>query len=385
MIRAYCLYCLLFTLCHTGSIHAATINNPLTVPAGFKIEAFASVPNPRQMALTQAGHIVVGTRRHGSVFGLKQTSKGHYASPITIVDNLNMPAGVAIHSDGNLYIAATHQILSISNIDQAFAQNHFKPTVITDRLPNYNHHGWKHIGFAPNGQLVIPFGVPCNLCLSDNPIIGSIQALNLKTLRFTALATGVRNSVGVDFHPKTGQLWFSDNGRDWMGDDLPADEINHVTEYGQHFGFPFLHGRDTQEPDTKIQAAKPKNLTMKGPSVEIQAHSAPLGIHFYTGKQFPAEYRHGLFVALHGSWNRSVPVGYKIMVYWFDEHAKVSRSQTLVDGFLLKQGNQAGQAFGRPVDFLQMPDGSLLISDDLGNKLWRLSYAKPITQSLNDS
>jgi len=354
-------------------------DSPLIVPNGFKIEIFASVPNARQMALTKSGHLVVGTRRNGVVYGLKKDAKKNTYRRIELLNNRNMPAGVAINKKGDLYIAATHEILSIKNIDQAFHSHHFPIVTVTDRLPKYDHHGWKHIGFSPDGQLVIPFGVPCNICLSDNPIIGSLQSYDLTTKTLTPLATGVRNSVGFDWHPASKELWFSDNGRDWMGDDQPSDEINRVANVGDHFGFPFIHGKDTWEPDSSIQSAKPKGLKVTAPAVEIQAHSAPLGIHFYTGQQFPARYKHALFVALHGSWNRSTPVGYKIMAYWFDDAFKLSKQEVLVDGFLIKSGPKAGEKFGRPVDFLQMPDGSLLISDDKGGKIWRLSYIEQTT------
>ena len=358
-------------------------SHPLIVPDGFQIETFASVPNARQMALTKSGHIVVGTRRNGVVYGLKKDTQKNTYKRIELLKNRNMPAGVAINENGDLYIAATHEILSVKNIDQAFHKNRFPTISITDSLPNYDHHGWKHIGFSPDGKLVIPFGVPCNICISDNPIIGSLQSFDLTTKTMTPLAIGVRNSVGFDWHPASKELWFSDNGRDWMGDDEPADEINRVANVGDHFGFPFIHGKDTWEPDSLIQSAKPKGLKMMPPSVEIQAHSAPLGIHFYTGQQFPARYKHTLFVALHGSWNRSSPVGYKIMAYWFDDEYRLSKQEVLVDGFLIKSGPKTGEKFGRPVDFLQMPDGSLLISDDKGGKLWRLSYVEKAAKNKN--
>lgn len=355
------------SLCVSYSVQSSE----LSVPPGFHIEPFASVPNPRQMALTKSGRIIVGSRRNGNVHAVIPI-QGMSPLVAEIADNLNMPAGVAIHPSGDLYIAATHEILRIQNIDQAIKTGKFPLERVTDKLPNHNHHGWKHIKFDLKGDLIIPVGAPCNVCLSATDKIGTLQRFNLKNKTLTTLAKGIRNSIGFDWHPVTGQLWFSDNGRDWMGDDLPPDEINVISKPKQHFGFPFIHGSKTKEPDQTIQKARPAKQTFTPPQIEIQAHSAPLGIHFYKGNQFPSKYKHALFVALHGSWNRSEPVGYKVMAYWFDKNNTKIKEEIVVKGFLTHQGDK----LGRPVDFLELEDGSLLISDDKGDKIWRLTYTQ---------
>ena len=363
------------TRCLAVLIGAVTVSAKaqpeLTVAQGLSIEVFAEVPNPRQMAMGKNGTLFVGTRRLGTVFALPKPGPTGKRTPIAIAKDLNMPAGVAIDSNGHLYIAATHEIKVIKNVENAMSNGHVSMTLLTDQLPNHNHHGWKHIKFSPEGQLVIPVGMPCNVCLPEHRFQGTLQSLNLSTGVWTTLATGVRNSIGFDWRASSGRLWFSDNGRDWLGDDLPHDEINHIKTNGQHFGFPFFHGDQLPETDADIAAKVPKGTQFISPAVLIPAHSAPLGLHFYQGNQLPKRYKGALFAALHGSWNRSSPSGYLVNAYWFDANDQLIKQETVVEGFL----SSAGKTMGRPVDFLEMSDGSLLISDDYGGRIWRL-YAK---------
>jgi len=339
----------------------------LVVPDGFKIELFASdVINARQLALGDDGTLFVGTRKEGKVYALLDENNDGKADKQYLIDkNLSMPSGVA-YRDGALYVAALNQVLRYDNIEKKLA-NPPDPVVITNDLPDDTHHGWKAIEFSSNGHLYIPVGVPCNICLSENQDHGSILELNIKTGKYKTFATGIRNSVGLAFHPIDKTLWFTDNGRDWLGDNLPPDEINHAPIAGLNFGFPYLHGKHILDPEYAEQADI-ESYTL--PAVELGAHVAPLGLAFYAGSQFPEKYQNSLFVAEHGSWNRSEKSGYRV-IHVLLKGNKVVKVEPFVTGWLNREEDET---WGRPVDILTLPDGSMLISDDYADAIYRVTY-----------
>ncbi len=336
----------------------------ITLPEGFNIELYAEgVDNARQMALGSKGTLFVGSRKAGKVYALIDSDNDKQADKIIDVANkLFMPSGIAYHQ-GDLYVAEVDKIWRYPNIEASLPKIP-KPELVFDQLPNKSHHGWKFIAFGPDGQLYIPIGAPCNVCESKPPF-ASIIKLDLATNNTTLVADGVRNSVGFDFHPQTGDLWFTDNGRDMMGDDLPDDELNHVSKEGQFFGFPYIHNDDIADPkfSNKVKA----KLNRK-PALKLGAHVASLGMEFYQGTQFPEEYKNTIFIAEHGSWNRSKKVGYRIVRVEL-EGDKVVNSEVFASGWL-----QGEESWGRPVAVLTMPDGSLLVSDDAADAIYRISY-----------
>jgi glucose/arabinose dehydrogenase len=245
-----------------------------------------------------------------------------------------------------------------------------KPEVVYDQLPSDRHHGWKFIRFGPDGRLYVPVGAPCNACRKANPIYATIARINRDGSGFEIFAHGVRNSVGFDWHPQTDELWFSDNGRDWLGDDLPPDEINRAAIKGLHFGYPFCHGGVVADPEFGSERACEQ---FTAPEVRLPAHVAPLGMRFYTGRMFPEEYYQQLFIAEHGSWNRSRKVGYRITLVRMKK-GRVTAYEPFAQGWL-----SGDSAWGRPVDIEVMSDGSMLVSDDKNGVIYRISYALPST------
>lgn len=346
----------------------------LALPAGFTIQVYASdVKNARQMALGKTGVLYVGSRGEGKVHAVVDSDKdGKGDKVILIAEDLTMPSGLT-YKDGDLYVSEVSQILKFKDIDKNYT-NSPKPKVVIDGLPSENHHGWKNIDFGPDDLLYVPVGAPCNICQTngddkwDNPDFASILSYNLATKEKQWVAKGVRNTVGFDWHPETKELWFSDNGRDWMGDDLPPCEINRVSEFGQHFGYPYFHGGDVADPEFSEGKNKQDYVY---PEYNLGAHVAPLGIHFYVGQQFPTLYKNKLFVAEHGSWNRSKKSGYKVMMATLKDN-KIVDYQPFIEGFL----NDDDTAWGRPVAFVTMPDGSLLVSDDFANAIYKVTYVK---------
>jgi len=337
----------------------------IKLPPGFHIEVYAKdVPNARSMALSPNGILFVGTRNAGKVYAVIDRNRDNKADEvITIADDLNMPNGVAVR-DGALYVAEVDRVLRYDAIESRL-RNPPAPVVVSDDFPSDTHHGWKFIRFGPDDLLYVPIGAPCNIC--DEPGYARITRLRPDGSGHEPYALGVRNTVGFDWHPVTGELWFTDNGRDWLGDDRPPDELNHAPREGMHFGYPYCHGKAIADPDFgKLRKCR----EFVPPARELGPHVASLGMRFYTGTQFPAEYRNQIFIAEHGSWNRSVKIGYRITLVRLEDNRAVSY-ETFAEGWL-----QAGRAWGRPVDLQVMPDGALLVSDDHAGAIYRISYTE---------
>jgi glucose/arabinose dehydrogenase len=339
----------------------------ITLPSGFSIEVFTgNVPGARSLAIGAKGTIFVGSRSEGKVYAVIDRNGDHKADQVLIIaSGLKSPNGVAFR-DGALYVAEISRVLRFDNIEERLG-NPPKPVTVTDTFPTKTHHGWKFIRFGPDGKLYVPVGAPCNVCEEKDPRFASIMRLDPDGRNLEIVARGVRNTVGFDWHPRTGELWFTDNGRDLMGDDQPPDELNRVTAKGQHFGFPYWHGRDV--PDPKFGKGRRVHEFVL-PEMELGPHVASLGMRFYTGGMFPEGYRNQIFIAEHGSWNRSDPLGYRITLVRLKDSRAVSY-EIFAQGWL-----QDGNASGRPVDLLVMPDGSLLVSDDKAGAIYRISYRR---------
>ena len=337
------------------------------LPTGFKMEVYSDqVPGARSMALGQKGTLFVGTRaRGGKVYAVSGTP-GDAAKPTvrTIADNLNTPNGVAFN-DGALYVAEINRLLRFDDIE-ASLDNVPQPKVVRDDLPKDGHHGWRYIAFGPDGKLYFPIGAPCNVC--NEPKYAMITRMNADGSGQEVFARGVRNTVGFTWHPTTKQLWFTDNGRDWLGEDAPPCELNVATRAGLDFGFPYCHGKDIKDPEFG-QLGDCGKITP--PAQLLGAHVAPLGVKFYTGNRFPATYRGDAFIAEHGSWNRKEKNGYRITRVKI-EGTRGVKYEPFATGF-----NRGDDVFGRPVDLLVLQDGSMLVSDDTSDAIYRIFYAVP--------
>ncbi|MBC59698.1 MAG: sorbosone dehydrogenase, partial [Gammaproteobacteria bacterium] len=237
---------------------------------------------------------------------------------------------------------------------------------LNDSLPNRRHHGFKFLQVGPDGKMYLPVGAPCNVC-EEEEIFATLLNMDLDGSNLEIIAKGIRNTVGFDWHPVTGEIWFTDNGRDMMGDDLPACEINRISKFGQHFGFPYIHQGDL--PDPNFGRGKHSDDFVP-PVLKLGAHVAPLGMVFYRGGSFPESFNNTLFWAEHGSWNRRAKSGYRVMMgHISDDNSTITENAPFVNGWLQGQNN-----WGRPVDVLNMPDGSILISDDMANVIYRVTY-----------
>ncbi|MCB9235623.1 MAG: sorbosone dehydrogenase family protein [Bacteroidia bacterium] len=339
----------------------------LKLPPGFAISVFAKdVPGARQMALGNKGTIFVGNRGGGKVYAVCDENGDHLADKVWVIaKGLNSPNGVAFR-DGSLYVAEISRILRFDQIEDHLVDPP-SPVVVYDKFPTDKMHGWKYIAFGPDGKLYVPVGAPCNICNPEEEIYSTITRMDPNGSNPEIFAHGIRNTVGFSWHPETKELWFTDNGRDWLGDDAPNDELNHAPQAGMHFGYPFCHQGDT--PDPEFGDAQSCDKYVK-PAQKLGPHVAALGVLFYTGSMFPAEYRNRLLIAQHGSWNRSTPIGYRVMMIE-TEGGKVQNYQPFVTGWL-----QGSSAWGRPVALLQLPDGSVLLSDDEQGLIYRITYQK---------
>ena len=337
----------------------------IRLPAGFTIDLYAEgVANARAMALGARGTVFVGSRAAGNVYALVDEDGDQRADKGWLIDSgLDMPSGIAFH-DGALYVGAVSRILRYDDIEARLADPP-PPAVVTDRLPDSSHHGWKYLAFGPDGKLYVPVGAPCNVCDPDSPF-ASMLRMNADGSGAEVFARGIRNSVGFDFHPGTGELWFTDNGRDMLGDDRPPCELNRARAPGLHFGFPFCHGGVIQDPEFGRGRSCAE---FEPPAQPLGAHVAPLGMKFYTGTMFPPAYRGQVFIAEHGSWNRSRKIGYRVSLVRIDPAGAATAYETFAEGWLQGQDN-----WGRPADVLVMPDGALLVSDDQAGAIYRISF-----------
>ena len=337
--------------------------NEIDLPPGFEIHLFAdSVTGARSLALGDRGTVFVGSREAGRIYALvDQDQDGKADETLILAQGLNSPNGVAFRS-GSLYVAEISRILRYDSIEQRL-RNPPAPAVVRADLPRDAHHGWKFIRFGPDGRLYIPVGAPCNTCEPQDSMYASILSILPDGSDLRIEAKGVRNSVGFDWDPATGDLWFTDNGRDWMGENEPPDELNHRTRRGEHFGFPYCYGRGIQDEDFRdVSCGETTPAT-----VELGPHVASLGMRFYTGQMFPAAYRGQVFIAEHGSWNRMLANGYRVTAVSLSGGAP--KYAVFASGW-----ENLNRAWGRPVDVMQMPDGALLVSDDRANVVYRISY-----------
>ena len=345
---------------------AAAEGGDLSVPPGFRIAVYAAeVPNARQMALGSNGIVFVGSRSEGKVYAVVDRDGDHRVGAVHVLARgLNNPSGVAFR-DGVLYVAAVSRILRFPDVARDLTRPP-GPEVVSDAYPADAHHGWKFIAFGPDGRLYVPVGAPCNVCAPSGPLYATITRLDVKGGRPEIVAQGVRNSVGFDFQPGTGELWFTDNGRDWLGDEQPPDELNRLSRPGQqHFGFPYCHGDGLRDPEHNAGRACEQ---FTAPARLLGPHVAAIGMRFYTGAMFPEKYRGGVFIAEHGSWNRSTPIGYRV-TFVKVEGDRATSYEPFATGWL-----KGGVASGRPADVLVMPDGALLVSDDKAGRIYRISY-----------
>lgn len=359
---------MLLLLGMSGSPAHPTLPDKINLPDDFTIDYFATdIPDARSLALGAKGTVFVGNRKQDKVYALVDSDgDGHADQRHIIADGLDMPNGVAF-LNGDLFVAEHRRVLRLENIEQHLEQPP-APKVIVADMPAERHHGWRYLAAGPDGWLYLSIGAPCNICDEGLPY-AAIHRFRPDGGSMQVYTEGVRNSIGITWHPETNAMWFTDNGRDWMGDDLPPDEVNRTTEKGEHFGYPYRHGHAVVDPDFG-RLAPERQFTP--PVLELGAHVAALGLRFYTGDMFPKQYRNHLFIAEHGSWNRTVPDGYRIIMATVKD-GKVTSHQVFAEGWLSQ-----GVTWGRPVDLLVMPDGALLISDDLRGVVYRITYHDPL-------
>lgn len=337
----------------------------LKVPRGFAIQLIARVPGAREMTWGAQGTLFVASRSEGKAYSVRlapdddpQKAQVHVA-----VSGLRSPAGVAFR-DGALYVSGIDRILRVPDIERDL-EHPAKAEVVSDRFPKDAWHGWKFIAFGPDGKLYVPVGAPCNICEPDQERYANIMRMNADGSGMEVFARGVRNTVGFDWDPQTKEMWFTDNGRDMLGDDVPPDELNHATRVGQHFGYPYCHAGSIPDPEFGRKHACSEFVP---PAQRLGPHVAALGMRFYTGRQFPEQWRNGIFIAEHGSWNRSSKIGYRVSFVRI-ENGRATSYETFAQGWL-----QGESAWGRPVDVLAAPDGSLLVSDDQAGAIYRIRY-----------
>ena len=336
----------------------------IKLPPGFKVEVWAAaVPGARAIAQGDNGKYYVGTRPLGRIYEI--TDAGTSRTSRVLIDKLDQPTPA--YKDGALYVFAVDRVLRFDAIDK-------NPTVApvdltaNFKLPPQKHHNWKYVSFGPDGKLYVPFGAPCNICELPSQEYAQIRRYNADGSNMEVLARGVRNSVGFDWHPGTGELWFSNHGRDWMGDDSPNDTMNRL-KVGGDYGFPSCHQGNIADPDIKRDKAcegVEQPVALMGP------HAATMGVKFYTGTMFPPEYRNVLFNARKGSWNRTVKSGYDVVMVRADADGKNAKVEPFMTGFL----NPDQTFWGRPAYLHQMADGSLLVSDEQMGVIYRVSYGR---------
>ena len=336
------------------------------LPPGFKAEIWATgMPGARAMARAPNGKIYIGTRGIGRVYEV--TDGGASRTSRVVIDKLVQPAGVAFNN-GALYVMAIDKVLRFDGIHTNPAAAPVDMTTAF-QLPKEQHHNWKYIAFGPDGKLYVPFGAPCNICVPGQEY-AQIRRYNADGSGMEVIARGVRNTVGFTWHPTTKEMWFTDHGRDWMGEDGPEDELNRMPTTGLNFGFPYCHANGVADADIK------KDQPCAGvtlPVATMGPHAAVMGAHFYTGSMFPAEYKNTLFVARKGSWNRTKKFGYDVVAVKMNADGSNAKVEPFMTGFM----NPADNSFsGRPAYLLQLPDGSMLVSDEQLGAIYRISYAR---------
>ena len=364
--RVACLGMLLLVACSSAPVPPAQPGEEvegIRLPDGYRITWFSdAVPGARSLAEGAKGTIFVGTRPQGRVYAVVDADNDGVADRVhTLATGLNNPNGVAFR-DGALYVAEISRVIRFDAIEDRL-EDPPAPVVVNASFPRDGSHGWKFIRFGPDGKLYVPVGAPCNVCEPADPY-AAILRMNADGSDLEVFARGVRNTVGFDWHPETGELWFTDNGRYWLGDDAPPDELNRAPEPGMHFGYPYCHGGFVVDPDV---GAGRSCAEFTAPAQNLGAHVASLGMRFYTGTLFPEADRGQIFIAEHGSWNSSVPVGYRVTRVRLNGNEAVSY-EPFAEGWL-----SGGDAWGRPVDVHVRPDGSLLVSDDKAGAIYRIS------------
>ena len=351
----------------TDSLNSQLGLDKIKLPPGFSINLYALVPDARSMCVSPDGTVFVGTRENKVYAVTDKNHDGKADSVYVIAKGLNAPNGVAFR-DGSLYIGTISVLYPMDNIESRL-DNPPSPVVVFDKYPTASHHGNKFIAFGPDGKLYAPIGAPCNICDSPKPY-ASITRINPDGTGFEVFATGIRDCVGFAFSPVTHQLWFTDNGRDEMGDDIPSDELNNAPQPGMNFGYPYCHEGDILDPEY----GKGKNCgDYTAPVKKLGAHVAALGMRFYDGQMFPAVYKNAIFIAEHGSWNRSILIGYRVVVATMDSSGHLGDPVPFAQGWL----QNVASVNGRPVDVQVLSDGSLLVSDDYKGALYRITYKKP--------
>lgn len=335
------------------------------LPKGFTISVYAQgVNSARQMAMGDKGTLFVGSFSAGNVYAI--TDSGGKKEVKTILKGLQMPTGIA-YRDGALYVADINKILKYENVEASLDKMP-EAKVVYDDMPPYVPHGWKYLAFDKEGWLYVPFGPPCNVCLPPTSL-SQVRRVNPSTGEAELVAIGVRNSVGGDVDPRSGKYWFTENARDWISDDKPSDKLNRIDRIGAHYGYPYCHQGDMLDP--KYGKGR-KCSEFTPPVANLGAHVAPLGMKFYTGSQFPAQYRNNIFIAEHGSWNRHKYQGARIKRVIADPNGKTVKQEIFASGWI--NGDQSYT--GRPADVLVAPDGSLLVADDWAGAIYRISYGK---------
>ena len=353
------------------SANSDTRLEKLNLPAGFEISIYSNqLESPRQITETKAGFVIVGSKNGDKIFALFDRDKdGFVDEKILIASDLKNPTGVTFH-EKDLYFAEIERVWVIKDIDSwLLSDRNSSPKVelFLDNLPSETWHGFRHIRFGPDNNLYIPIGVPCNVCIEPQTNDERFAAIHkYEDSKLIMVADGVRNSVGIDWHPVTNKLYFSDNGRDWLGDDSPSCELNRVDFDGQFFGYPFKHASNVVDPE--FGHINP-GYDFVDPILELGAHVAPTGVSFYNADMFPAKMKNNLFIVLHGSWNRTEKVGYKIIRVEIDEYGNATKSTDFISGWL-----KDGKVSGRPSAPLVRKDGALLISDDKANVIYQVTY-----------